>query len=215
MSSKKRKTTAAAAAAAAPTVDNTDEKEKEKAFTRVPLAQLKSGHLLSRTEYLRVVSTDPLSGKMRCEVLRGDKGNDLWDITTSDDLLACSTEYVAKEEKLSKTELANKLVQCKDNVFKVVFRPVLNAETLTQRLKDLETELKAANSDADRRRVAKQLLEVPERTIRARLISPNTVLGHSLVDDLDQPNTQKVEFRNVSHANILALTVSGTRYILK
>lgn len=182
---------------------------------RVPMVEIRSGHLLSRTEYMRVLEVMPNENKMRVEVLRGDKPNDLWDITTNDALLASSAEYAHKEEKISKTELANKLVHCKDDVFKVVFRPVLTQELLATRLKEVVNELAKAKTDAAYKKVAKQLLEVPEKTLRARLISPNTVLGYSLVDDLEQTDPQKVQFRNVSHSNILSLTLKGTRFVLK
>ena len=195
--------------------DGSGEKKSKNNVGRVPISEIRAGHLLSRTEYLRVLDVVPKENKMRVEVLRGDKASDLWDITTADALLACSTEYVHKEEKISKTELANKLVHCKDDVFKVVFRPVLSQETLAAQLKEMSGEIAQAKTDAAYKKIAKKILEIPEKTIKARLISPNTVLGYSLVDDLDQKDPQKVEYRNVSHANILSLTIKGTRYLLK
>jgi hypothetical protein len=182
---------------------------------RVPLGDIRPGHLLSKTEYMRVLEANPAANTIRAEVLRGDKANDVWEIRTPDALLACSTEYVQREQKLSKTELANRLVSCKDDVFKVVFRPVLSAEALAARMLELQQEIADADTEAKRRRVAKKLLEVPEKTIKGRLIHANNSLGYSLVDDLDQPDSQKVAFRNVAHGNILSLTVAGVRYVLK
>lgn len=183
--------------------------------SRVPLSEIRAGHLLSKTEYMRVLEAKPAENKLRCEVLRGDKPNDIWEITTPDALLACSTEYVQREVKLNKTELADRLVACKDDVFKVVFRPVLNAESSFVRMKELRNEIIEADTDAKLRKVAKKYIEVPEKTLKARLLLANTVLGYSLVDDLEQQDAQKVAFRNVTHNNILSITVGGVRYVLK
>jgi hypothetical protein len=195
--------------------ENKPEKSNEPKVGRVPMRSIKANDLLSKIEYLKVVSVDYPNNKMRVQVLRADKKDDFWDITTPDDFLACSTEYVQRTEKVSKTELANRLIQCKDNVFKLVYRPVLDAERLAQRMQELETEIAEAKNDSARKKVAKKLLEVPEKTIKGRLINANNCLGHSLVDDLDQTDTQKVAFRTVAHGNILALTVAGTQFLLK
>jgi hypothetical protein len=189
--------------------------EDDSGRSRVPLGEIRSGHVLSKTEFMRVLDVNPTQNKMRCEVLRGDKANDVWEITTHEALLACSTEYVQREVKLTKTQLAERLVRCKDDAFKVVFRPVLSQESLFNRLKEMQQELKEAKTDAALKKIAKKLLEVPEKTLRARLMEANTVLGYSLVDDLDQTDPQKVAFRNVAHNNILSLTVKGIRYVLK
>ena len=182
---------------------------------RVALREIRAGDLLSKTEFLQVLNVD--QDKMTCKVLRGDKSDDLWEIETHEDLLACSSEYVRTEVKLCKTKLAERLMKCKDDIFKVVFRPVLKEQTLFSQLKAVHTELKEAKTDAELKKIAKKILEVPERTLRGRLIEGNTVLGYSKVDDLDQNKPGRPglpEFRQVAHGNILALTTKGVRYVL-
>lgn len=192
--------------------------QKTEDVDRVPLGEIRAGHLLSKTEFLRVLDVNPALNKMRCEVLRGDKSNDVWEITTHEAMLACSTEYVHKEVKMCKTKLAERLMKCKDDVFKVVFRPVLKEESLFTQLKAVQQELKEAKTDAALKKIAKKILEVPERTLRARLMEPNTILGYSTVDDLDEvdkDNPRKVKFKQVAHGNILSITVKGIRYVLE
>lgn len=195
----------------------TDSKSRHAGPSRVPLTAIQAGHLLSRTEYLKVMSVEPAAGKCRVQVLRGDKPEDIWDITTATEqnLLTCSADYVERTEKVSKTELAHKLTTCKDHVFKVVFRPVVSAESVFTQLKEIQKEVVDAKSDTDLKRLAKKIVDLPEKTLKGRLIEPNTVLGYSLVDDLDQTDPQKVAFRNVNHSSILSLTVAGVQYVLK
>lgn len=52
-----------------------------------------------------------------------------------------------------------------------------------------------------------------ERTLRGRLISPEPLLGRSMVEDLDETSDHKL--RQVDHRTINYLIVEGTKYIVK
>ena len=52
-----------------------------------------------------------------------------------------------------------------------------------------------------------------ERTLRGRLISPEPLLGRSMVEDLDETSDHKL--RQVDHRTINWLIVEGTKYIVK
>lgn len=52
-----------------------------------------------------------------------------------------------------------------------------------------------------------------ERTLRGRLIRPEPLLGRSMVEDLDEPTSNKL--RQVDHRTINWLIVEGVKYIVK
>jgi hypothetical protein len=54
-----------------------------------------------------------------------------------------------------------------------------------------------------------------QRTLRGRIISPNGVLGESLVEDLDLPVGGKSRVRTIYHKQIDWLVANGVRYELK
>ena len=52
-----------------------------------------------------------------------------------------------------------------------------------------------------------------ERTLRGRLIRPEPLLGRSMVEDLDEPTSNKL--RQVDHRTINWLIVEGVKYVVK
>lgn len=183
---------------------------------RVPLSTLKAGELLSKTEYLRVLEVDSAQNKVRLEVLRGDKADDLWELTLSDaSILARSTDLVQRELKVTRSELVKRFSSCKDDVFKIVFRPTLTPQALANQLVVFKDQIHNAETLAQKKTVAKQLMQLPTRTLRGKLILSNPALGYSLVDDLEHSDPLTPAIRHVPHQNLLALTLAGTRYLLK
>ena len=186
------------------------------------LKDIKENDLLSRTEYLKVLKVsdivhDGKTGKnIRVQVLRGHKPEDMWDIRTNDPLEACSSEFSTKTLCVSKTEMANRMMECKDDCFTVKFRPVLTPDILAPGVEEFKHKIGEAKDIAAITKILREVIAgVPIRTLKGRLLKPNTVLGHSLVDDLEQTNTQKTAFRNVVHEGLTELITRNTKYILK
>lgn len=52
-----------------------------------------------------------------------------------------------------------------------------------------------------------------ERTLRGRLLRPESLLGRSMVEDLDEPGP--IKLRQVDHRTIQFIIVNGTKYTVK
>jgi hypothetical protein len=52
-----------------------------------------------------------------------------------------------------------------------------------------------------------------ERILRGRLVEPDTLLGRSMVEDLDQEGGNRI--RQVDHRTLTSIVVGGKQYLLK
>lgn len=82
-------------------------------------------------------------------------------------------------QKVSKTELAEKLVESYGRPFTVVFE----------------------KADGE------------VRTLRGRLLSSDSILGRSTVEDLDQPDGKRI--RLVDHRTLSSLVIDNIKFVLK
>ena len=232
MSDSKRKRTrapgAAAAAASAAPDDGKGGKEGEgsggggkgRPAVRLPLAEIRAGDILSQTQYMKILEVAGDRRSFRAEILRSAKpaeqGADEWTISTPFDFQACSAAHHVTTEKLSKTEMARRLMSANADVFTITFRPTLTAELLADKLKEHQAALGEAHTEAAFKKIAKQLLAVEPKTMRARLLEANNALGYSLVDCLDDgADSRRVAFRNINHRDIAEIVTGDVRYVLK
>ena len=136
---------------------------------------------------------------------------------------------------LNKTELAEKFIHCTTGLFTVCFRCVLNQKhvnkVLEQHLKEKlkpsiitynNTKNNSHSSFTSRKikEITRQVLEGRNRILIGRMIKPNTALGFSLVDDLEQSssNWNSNSFNNclkqVNHRDLLWFIYAGVKYEL-
>lgn len=175
---------------------------------RLPLDVIKVGDIVSQTQYMRIERvTDDASGEagkkaFEVLVLRSSKpvheGEDIWTIRTMHPFQAASAAHYTRTEYLSKTELAKRFMDTGSHVFTVTFRPVASAENTGAQLKQLHSQIATASSDADFKSLAKSLLAFEPKTIRGRMLRPDSELGYSLIDDLGQPDSRKTSYRQGS-----------------
>lgn len=90
-----------------------------------------------------------------------------------------SADKSGEVQKVSKTELAEKLVESYGRPFTVVFE----------------------KADGE------------VRTLRGRLLSSESILGRSIVEDLDQPDGKRI--RLVDHRTLSSLVIDNIKFVLK
>lgn len=90
-----------------------------------------------------------------------------------------SADKSGEVQKVSKTELAEKLVESYGRPFTVVFE----------------------KADGE------------VRTLRGRLLSSESILGRSTVEDLDQPDGKRI--RLVDHRTLSSLVIDNIKFVLK
>jgi hypothetical protein len=113
------------------------------------------------------------------------------------------------EEKVSRTEMVEILLNAKECVFTVTFRKKVQA-------KDIEDILSSIKSDAElknKKDLAKQLSEGQETTITGYLVKAEEKLGRSTIIDLAQDFNKG--WRQVDHRTIEELIIKNVKYTLK
>ncbi len=81
----------------------------------------------------------------------------------------------------------------KDEVFTVKFKVVLTPESLGVKLQELKTDTGIGPGNAlESKKLARELMDTPEKSIVGRLVTANTELGYSLVDDLSASSDDKM-----------------------
>lgn len=192
-------------------------KKKDNRSEPLLLTDMHVGDIVSQTHYFRITDVQPGTHQFNYLTLRGPNENDTWRVNTSDRFAGISGSYVKETIPCTKTELAQRLMACKDEVFTVTFKPVLSVERLAESIQSVPTELWV---ERNAKALAKRILneETESKTLTGRLVTANTELGYSLIDSLgDTPmdETCPVRFRNVNHRDMIELIHRGVRYVLK
>ena len=207
--------------------DKENKEKKSKTFSMVPtiaLKDMKVGDYFSQTHYGKVTGIF-LNGTLErsrahftYRGLRGPKEKDDWTVETPEAFAAASSRHTDRTVSSTRTELAKRLMACKDDVFTVKYKPVLSKELLGEKLLSLKNDVATCVSDADAKRVAKKMMDSDTKTLTGRLITANTELGYSLVDDLGgspDDKTKLTRYRNVNHRDIVELIHRGVCYKVK
>lgn len=149
-------------------------------------SKVQSGHLMAIIYYVNVESTHYNGEKLTVKDVVGDTGR--IDINGKSLIeAALSADQFNETVKVSRTQMAQLLIESHNRPFTVVFD-------------------KLESKDGKDK----------ERKLRGRLISHEALLGRSLVEDLDLPINEKGgRTRLVDHRTLKSLIVDGTRYELK
>lgn len=149
-------------------------------------SKVQNGHLMAIIYYVTVESTHYNGEKLTVKDAVGDTGR--IDINGKSLIEASlSADQVHETVKVSRTQMAQLLIESHNRPFTVVFD-------------------KQDSKDGKDR----------ERKLRGRLISHEALLGRSLVEDLDLPINEKGgRTRLVDHRTLKSLIVDGTKYELK
>lgn len=173
---------------------------------------MKKGDILSNAEYLQVQKFGKIDNTDVTLVKNLETGEEF---SISNDLLANyhhSTNHKTVE-KISRTELVEKLENVGDKVFSAEYTKKPDPLEIVAKL-----EAMSAKDKASKTKVEKALLG-ESRTIIGRLISTEAKLGRSQVLDLSIPKDMKSSYdfrqRLIDHRTIESLTVGNVRYEVK
>jgi hypothetical protein len=172
--------------------------------------KLSKGDRLSRVSYMDVVSVLPTNIKVRNE------HGLVWYISKDIISQECySTQYDKDDvKKVSKTEIAEILVNARDAIIEVNFNKQATVESIEKNLDVLET-----LSESGIRKKLKSLLDGDKRTLIGYVIGSEPILGRSYVIDLEKdsgnnPNHDARQ-RLVDHRTINWLVYKNIKYVVK
>ena len=121
-----------------------------------------------------------------------------------------SATIYAQEEKITRTNMVELLMNAKECVFTVQFRTKVTPQ-------DIEEVLSTITSDkqlqAESKALSKQMVEGKLTTITGFLSKSEEKLGRSTVIDLTQPYGKG--WRQVDHRTIEEITIKNVKYTLK
>ena len=180
--------------------------EEPKNDARCDAGQLEVGDKLSRIQYYTVLEHDEEKALFTVENEQGFKFKVTSGIIEAE---MHSASQFAREEKVTRTELVEKLENARDTCFTVVFRKQLTDKLLADKLFDL-SEVDLGDGKA-RRKFARELLTGTERRLTGYLLNAEPRLGRTLVVDLEvEPGKHNI--RMVDHRTISEMIYKNVRY---
>ncbi len=184
--------------------------EEDKALTRkCDAGQLEIGDRLSRIQYYQVLEINEDSNGDRSYVVQNEAGFKFKVTSGIVEAEMFTANQFTTEEKVSRTELIEKLEGARDTCFTVVFERKLTDKLLADKLFDL-SEI-GLQTDRERRKYARELLKGTERRLVGYLMKAEPKMGRSMVVDLEvEPGRNNI--RMVDHRTIKELIIRGVRY---
>ncbi|MBH22942.1 MAG: hypothetical protein CMH57_00515 [Myxococcales bacterium] len=180
--------------------------ETPKRIPRCDLSKLQVGERLSRIQYYEVLEINLEDNVVKLQNEHGFKFTVTPNIIEAE--MYTATQY-AVEEKVSRTELVEKLESAGETVFAVTFLKQVTDKGIAAKLKDLDPD--AVRTDKSRRALARELLKGEERTLVGYLLTAEPKLGRSMVIDLEVPSG-KHNIRMVDHRTIQSLVLKNVLY---
>lgn len=176
---------------------------------RCDASQLKQGDYISRRQYLRVTGLS--DGRVSVRTDSGFEFN-ATEAIASETMLTC--DQFSREEKVSATELVEKLIHSNGDIFTVNFHKQANEKTVVSTLQSATVE---ELSDArSRKALAKRLKVGEERTLIGYLLETEPMLGRSKVIDLEQAFAgEGWAQRLVDHRTINWIILRNVKYVRK
>jgi len=116
----------------------------------------------------------------------------------------------AAEEKITRSNMVELLMNAKECVFTVTFRTKVTPEDIQEILETVKSDKQLK---ADAKTLSKQMVEGKQTTITAYLVKAEEKLGRSMIIDLNAPYGKG--WRQVDHRTIEELTIKNTKYSLK
>lgn len=168
--------------------------------------RLQVGDRLSRIQYYEIIEVDETRENFTVQNEQGFKFKVTRGIIQAEMVSASQYE---REEKVSRTELVEKLEGAGDTCFTVVFHKQATDKQVADLLADLEG--KDLSTDRGRRALARELLHGEERALVGYLKTAEPKMGRSLVVDLEVSGSQH-NLRMVDHRTIKSLILKNVRY---
>jgi len=169
--------------------------------------QLKVGDWTSGSIYYRVINTNPVN--IECKDLHGSSLIVGSKVMESEMISASQYD---REEKVTRTEMAEILVKTGRHVFTVTFHKQVTSEDMIQILED-EKYTSEQPATKKRKTCEKAIKAGASRTITGFLCNTEHLMGRSMVIDLNEPSAHKE--RQVDHRTLESLIFQRVRYILK
>lgn len=171
--------------------------------------ELKVDEWTSGTVYYRVKSVDVHRQEVNCIDCHGQPLAVGFGIMSSEMISASQYD---KEEKVTRTEMVEKLVNAGSHVFTVTFRKQLTAEDVQHVLDDekFDTQQPATK----KRKTCDRAIKSGEmRSLTGFLCNTEHLMGRSNVIDLNESGAYKQ--RQVDHRTVETLILQRVKYILK
>lgn len=177
---------------------------------RCKVSDLEQGQFVSRRQYLKITGKN--GNRVNFVTESGLDFNATNDIVEE---AMFSANQFDRTEKVSQTELAEKLMNSNGDIFTVNFNKQPTDESVTTKLS--EATVADLGTAATRKALAKRLRDGEERTLIGHLVATEPVMGRSKVVDLEQqfdkPNTYAM--RLVDHRSINWLILANVKYTHK
>jgi len=180
--------------------------ETPKRTPRCDLSKLQVGERLSRIQYYEVLEIDLEGNVVKLQNEHGFKFTVTPNIIEAE--MYTATQF-ATEEKVTRTQLVEKMEAAGETVFTVTFLKQVTDKGMAAKLKDIDT--MALGTDKARRAFARELLTGEERTLIGYLLNAEPKLGRSMVIDLQVP-AGKHNIRMIDHRTIQSLILKNVRY---
>lgn len=171
---------------------------------RTNVSSLKVGDYISYTEYYEVTGVNDTSVHLKNErdfPIIADKK------VVSEGMYTAS--QFNEEKKVSRSELASILENARDTIFTVNFNKQVSQASMAEKLEGADL-----SSAVARKRLAKELLRGPERTLTGYLVASEPRLGRSNVVDRTLPSGEHNQ-RLVDHRTINWMVYKNVKYVAK
>lgn len=111
-----------------------------------------------------------------------------------------------KEEKVSRSELVEKMIGAGETAFTIQFNKKVDAQHINR-------VLAAAGAEPDLKQISKDIIIGQEVSMTCYFSKTENQLGRSLVMDLNGPNGKN--FRQIDHRTVNSLILKNVKYALK
>lgn len=180
--------------------------------TKTAIRNIKKGDWLSRISFMKVSN----NGYINSSVINEDGLE--WSIANSIISQECYSTHFDSEVEMTKTELAEKLLECRDAIIVVNFNKQATVADIKAKIKSLAAAGSTSTKDLE------SILKGEERTLTGYVIGSEPVLGRSHVIDLDIPKEvvpakdgteYDKRMRQVDHRSLNWLIYKNVKYVLK
>ena len=182
--------------------------------TNFNIDNLKVGDYLSETQYYKVVKINPKTVTIVNE--RGVQHNFDKDLIAEG--MHSASEYDT-EKSLNRTEINEILQQAGNSIFTVNFHKQVKEQEIKEKLLNAIRDeqgnlLDAQDIENKLTEISRELTKGEERTMIGYLLELNTLMGRSLVIDMEiSPEQNRI--RQIDHRTINWLILKNTKYIVK
>lgn len=181
----------------------------DKDASKWTLSKLAVGNWFSSVQYYKIKS---ITDKDNAQVATPQ--NSSMELTMSRDILEYemnSATLYDKEEKISKTNIIELLVNARETIFTVTFHTQVNDKWVKEVLSNAEKE--HFTNDKKMKELGKKVVAGKQTEMTCFLTSTDGKLGRSSVMDLKAP--WGMNFRQIDHRTVESLILKNVKYVVK